>query len=99
VENDVAAYVAMVNNRQPLIEVLLKIGKNIKPTDRTTVEYNEIMSCINDIADMEREHAQYFEKLRDEIRGAIKEIKSGRKLINAYNPETVESAIYFDTKK
>jgi len=98
-ENDITAYVEMVNKREQLVEKLLSIGKNITPTDRETTEYNEIMSCIKDIADMEHEHTQYYEKLRDELRGAIKEVKSGRKLINAYNPDTIESAMYFDTKK
>ena len=98
-ENDITAYVEMVNKREQLVEKLLSIGKNITPADRETTEYNEIMSCIKDIADMEHEHTQYYEKLRDELRGAIKEVKSGRKLINAYNPDTIESAMYFDTKK
>jgi hypothetical protein len=84
-DDDIAAYVAMVDARAPLIEELAVVRELITPADRATDEHAEILRTIADIAEMDTQHRTFFENLRDEVRSALKEAKQGRTISSAYN--------------
>jgi len=99
-EKDVAAYAALVDAREPLVKALTALQPGLDAKARSSPEFAEIMQCIRDIADIDRTHLDYYEKLRDEMRGSIKEIKSGRKLNNAYNNDMMDDNVSrIDMKK
>lgn len=84
-DDDIAAYVAMVDARAPLVEELTALREHLTPTDRATEDYADILRTITEITEMDAAHREFFEKLREEVRGAIKEIKQGRAVSSAYN--------------
>ena len=96
---EVTAYAAMTEAREPLIKELETLRETLTPTDRATPEMGEIIKCITEIIEMDKDHAAYFKQLQDEVRDSIKEIKKGRQISNAYNMDAqYQGASYIDRK-
>jgi hypothetical protein len=83
-DDEIAAYSEMVNARIPLVEELAQLRETITRTDRNTPEFAEIIRTIADIADLDNAHRSFFEQLRNEVRGHLKEIKQGQRINSAY---------------
>jgi uncharacterized protein YllA (UPF0747 family) len=98
-DDEIDAYVTMVNAREPLIKELLDLKERIDTITRTTAEYAEFLKCIEDIREAEKDHTAYFTQLHEEVRGSIKEIKKGRQINSAYNMDVMyDDAVSVDKK-
>ncbi|MCL2203449.1 MAG: flagellar protein FliT [Defluviitaleaceae bacterium] len=99
-DSDIEAYIAMVDAREPLIKELAALRGEMDTATQATPEFAEIVRCIDDIAELDREHLSFFEKLREEVQSSIKEIKKGRQINNAYSSDAMyDDAVRVDTKK
>jgi len=83
-DDEIAAYVAMVDARAPLVEALVALRESITEEERATDQFAEIVRTIADIADLDNTHRTFFEALREEVRGSIKEVNQGRQINSAY---------------
>ena len=98
-EAEIAAYAQMVDEREPMIAELLKLKQNIDAELAETDEFAIVKQTIETIAQLDEEHQNYMENVREVVQGAIKKVKQGQKIHKGYQDLPPEStSLRFDTK-
>lgn len=97
-EEDVAAYVKLIEEREPLVERL----KNLVIDDETRAspEYQKIRQTIHEITEIDRRHLAFIEEMHDTIKAAYKLVKQGQRIHKGYMslpPDAV--SMRFDVKQ
>jgi hypothetical protein len=83
-EADIAAYVKMVEEREPLTAQLLEIQQHISSEITDTDEFAAIVQTIEDIAIADEEHLKFMENVREAVQGALRKVKHGQKIHEGY---------------
>ena len=98
VEQEVAAYATLIENREPLVQEFIKL--DIDQKTRDSKEFQIIKQTINDISELDKMHLEYVQEMHDTVKDAIKLVKQGQKInksYQAFSPEDVSSR--FDIKQ
>ncbi|MCL1885144.1 MAG: hypothetical protein FWF81_15475 [Defluviitaleaceae bacterium] len=85
-ESEVAAYISLVDEREPMVDELADLRLQLDNADMTTPEFEEIKKAISKIAEVDKEHVAFMGKLHKGVQSSYKEIKQGQRLYAGYNP-------------
>ena len=97
-EQEVAAYFDLIEARQPLVERLNHLKKEIDATATASEEFKEIKKVITDIAALDKRHLAFMQQISESVQGSIKEVKINQKLHAAYG-NAFETSRLFDIRK
>lgn len=97
-EEDVAAYVKLIGERELLIEQLqsLSIDEEVK----SSPGYQKVKQTITEIIRLDRQHLAFIEEMHDTIKAAYRLVKQGQRIHKGYAslpPDSV--SMWFDVKK
>ena len=98
VEKEVAAYVELIEKREPLVKELNTMDFDDKA--RNSEEFKIIKKTIADITNLDKEHMEHVQEMHETIKDAIKLVKQGQRLNKGYraiSPEIVSGS--FDIKQ
>jgi hypothetical protein len=99
-EQEVEAYVALMEAREPLVGQLTELRQKVDATTVSSVEFSAIKQTIADIANLEKEHLATIGYMRDGAQESFKGLKHGQKIRAGYNTQPVESmSRMFDMKQ
>jgi predicted transcriptional regulator len=92
-DEEAESYIKLIEDREPLIEQLEDLQNKIEITE-------EIKKLIAKIVEIDKINLTQAGLMRNEMRGSIKNIKTQRKMNEAYGIEAIyENASYVDTRK
>ena len=98
VEDEVTAYVELIEKRSPLVTELLELG--LSEAARSSSEYAPVKEAIAEIAMLDRANMEIVQEMHETVRDAIKLTKQGQRLSKGYQAshhEAVSSG--FDVKQ
>jgi hypothetical protein len=82
-EQEIEAFVSLMEKREPMIQHLTGMISEARRNATKKIS-NDTKQKINDIITMDRENIRIMEHIKKSVQSSIKEIKSGRRLSNAY---------------
>jgi len=98
-EEDITAYINMIEARQPLIEKLQEYKESFDAETISSPEFYIVSDIIGDIAKLDEKHNDSMEDLREVVLVAIRKIKAGQKIHKGYKDLPPDMTSYrFDTK-
>lgn len=83
-EDEVEAYAKLIESREPLIARLNKINEGVDAAMASSPEFRLIRDNIDKIKELDEEHRSYMEAIRGTVQASHKEVRTGRRLHNAY---------------
>lgn len=85
-ETEVEAYVALLEEREPLIDELTDLRQQIDENELSSAEFEKIKKIIAQIADLDKKHVAIIEHLHKGAQASYKEVKQGQRIHAGYNP-------------
>lgn len=85
-EQEVDSYVALLDERDPLIAQLEEIQPLIEPEMKNSAEFAEIKKVLAEIRRLDEKHLAFIEEKHKKAQGSYKEIKQGQRIHAGYNP-------------
>ena len=82
VEAEVAAYVELIEKREPLVQELLKLDFDEKT--RSSKEFLVVKQTISDISELDKRHMEFVQEMHETIKDTIKLAKQGQRLNKGY---------------
>ena len=98
VEEEVAAYVELIESREPLVKELSKL--DFDEQMRSSHDFKIIKQTIADIAEIDKQTMELVQEMHETIKDAIKLVKQGQRINKGYqalSPEIVSAR--FDIKQ
>jgi hypothetical protein len=99
-ENEIEAYAKAMEERQPLVDKLMELKKEIDAVMASSPEFGEIKQIIGNIADLDKNHLVFLNNIKNSVQQSHKVIKQGQKIHEGYMglPPDSESS-RFDIKQ
>ena len=82
VEEEVTAYVALIEKREPLVQELLKLDFDEKT--RSSKEFQSVKQAITDISELDKNHMEFVQEMHETIKDTIKLVKQGQRINKGY---------------
>ena len=82
VETEVAAYVELIEAREPLVQELMKL--EIDEKSRNTKEFQVVKQNITSISELDKMHMEFAQEMHETIRDTIKLTKQGQRINKGY---------------
>jgi hypothetical protein len=86
------AYVALLDEREPLINELTDLRLQLDETEITSDEFAAIKSVITQITDLDKMHLAVMERLRESAQKSYRGVKRGQRIHAGYNPLSGDEA-------
>ena len=98
VEEEVAAYVALIEKREPLVQALLKLDFDDKT--RNSKEFQGIKQTIADISKLDKSHMEFVHEIHETVKDTIKLTKQGQRINKGYQATSQDDvSSRFDIKQ
>jgi hypothetical protein len=99
-EEDVEVFLALLEDREPLIDELSDIRQQLDDDELASPEFAEVVKILNQVTELNKKHMEEMENMRQSVQGSYKEIKQGQRIHAGYNPlPGNEVSSKFDIKK
>jgi hypothetical protein len=85
-EQEVDDYIALLDNREPLVEQLAELQPAIDSEMKNSAEFAEIKKTIAQITALDEVHLEFMRHKHKQVQGSYKEIKLGQRIHAGYNP-------------
>ena len=82
VEDEVAAYVELIEKREPLVQDLLKLDFDEKT--RNSKEFQSVKQAIAGISELDKKHMEFVQEMHETIKDTIKLAKQGQRINKGY---------------
>ena len=82
VEDEVAAYVELIEKREPLVQELLNL--EIDEKTRNSKEFQSVKQAIADISELDKKHMEFVQEMHETIKDTIKLAKQGQRINKGY---------------
>jgi len=89
-EEEMDGYVALMAAREPLVNRLTELKKEIDSTMESSLEFEEIQQTIAKIAEIDNTNLTYVERMREAMQEALRKIKGGQKIHKGYTDTPAE---------
>ena len=98
-EQEVETYAKLMEDREPWVAELTALKAQITPAQQDSEQFEQIKQVIEDIALLDKAQLAIIQQMQTAMQNEIKEMKSGRKMTNAYNAHDGEASSYFDKRQ
>lgn len=97
---EVEAYAKLMEDREPLVEKLMELKKEIDAVKASSPEFEAIKKTIADITALDKEHLEFMAYKRNSVEASHKKVKQGQKIHTGYTDLPLDSGSrMFDTKQ
>jgi vacuolar-type H+-ATPase subunit E/Vma4 len=83
-EVEIEAYAKVMENRQPLVDKLMELKKEIDSVMQSSPEFGEIKQIIGNIADLDKKHHSFLSNIKSSVVQSHKMVKQGQKIHEGY---------------
>jgi uncharacterized coiled-coil DUF342 family protein len=83
-EDEIEAYAKAMEERQPLVDKLMELKKEIDSVMKSSPEFGEIKQIIGNIADLDEKHSAFLNSIKNSVQQSHKVIKQGQKIHEGY---------------
>jgi Asp-tRNA(Asn)/Glu-tRNA(Gln) amidotransferase C subunit len=83
---EVEAYVALMDEREPLVEELSDLRLQLDETETASPEFSEITKVIAQITDLDKKHLTVMEDYHKTVQNSYKGVKQGQRIHAGYKP-------------
>jgi len=83
-EAEIEAYAKVMEERQPLVDKLMELKKEIDSVKQSSPEFGEIKQIIGSIADLDKKHHTFLNNIKNSVQQSHKIIKQGQKIHEGY---------------
>jgi len=99
-EAEVEAYANLMEKREPLVQQLAELKKEIDAAMASSPEFEEIQQTISRIAEIDNANLTYVERMSEDMKVAMRKIKGGQKVYQGYGNAPLDTESHmFDTKQ
>jgi anion-transporting ArsA/GET3 family ATPase len=85
-EAESEAYIALIDEREPLVEELTDLRQQITDEEVATPEFEEIKRVIEKITTLDKRYADGIKHHHKNAQTSYREIRQGRRIFAGYNP-------------
>jgi len=83
-EDEIEAYAKVMEERQPLVDKLMELKKEIDSVMESSPEFREIKQIIGNIADLDKKHHTHLNNIKNSVQQSHKMVKQGQKIHEGY---------------
>jgi len=80
------AYIALIDEREPLVEELTDLRQQISDEEFATLEFEEIKKVIEKITALDKKYMEGIRHHHKNAQASYREIKQGQRIFAGYNP-------------
>jgi len=83
-EKEVNAYAALMEERQPLVDELMKLKESIDSEMAASEEFAGIKKTLLELDELDKAHMAYIQTMRETVKDAYKVVKQGQRIHDGY---------------